>query len=1057
MRRLSHLFTLLLLIVGAVSAYAQTPTADPITVEEVPTGYYFIASTNETIDNVANPYIAANGDYMKLVAQSAVTTDAGTSQVGLWYIQKTGTSSNNKASYTIRSMEGSKYYWVADPKCKLGGGTPGVYNILQVSANGNEYYFSGIGGGITNPAYVNANSATGNDAFGRNNSGANNKWKLIPAGVKDITLNYTAGTNHFSVTKLAGNGKALSTSIDFYKDFEPSTITPNEATSDYSVTCAYNFPFEFGKFYKLTIRKGVNTTSSYVAWNVANANIDSKVAEANTNTMGAYWRFEIVPNTRNQVKLLTNAKGLTKAVTFGDITTDGNLATLSDNGTTFVVNTISPSGHADSYTNAFRLTNPNNNGANLNDINSHLGVWVNNLSITDEGSTFMVEAIDEQPTAITSISATDENGVTGSLSVSNYYVKANDLTNLEMPVSFSSNITGNSVQGSALNVTYRNNFGFTVSSATGEKQWNFLRARRANDQSLKNCYLQVRSSDNKIISRGTFDPTQIIQIRNYYKNDASKWAFVKEEGTLCKFKIYNKSTGDKVLYLSSNTVNSTDAQMVDASTVTTGFTSFFVEPNTNFTDYAGFTIRAEENNYAIGDHNNGVLSLWNDNGAINDHGSVFRVPTLIEDSKSAATQAVLTDCIGGLTSSAVTELNATNSDADFFAKFDELEAANTLYTTPDANKLYYIHPSRISGKSFAAFINATADAEGNILLGSGNYPDERRLTFTQAETPSVYVRFVPQNNGAYYLIQDVNSSFYYGYFADRTDNPSENRLYLVQNSAHAGHYTIDNVFDGVLGHVGLKENIATDRVKQYLWCRGESGSQAESYPMEFHSAYAYNDEDGARGKEGGCAYQVKVVDNYTAKVSAAGFASLCLPFSVTLPENVKAYRATAIERNNENEMTLVEVGTTIPAGEPVILEGSEGSYTLTINADNGTKATDNILTGATVKRTGINEEYYALAKKTIDETETTAFFRVDTHNMPANKAYLLKKDIPAEAANAAMFMFNFDGNGGEVTGINTATKAETESNVYYDLNGRRVLYPSHGIYVKGNGQKVFIK
>ena len=39
MRRISYLFTLLLLIVGAVSAYAQTPTATPIAVVEVPTGY----------------------------------------------------------------------------------------------------------------------------------------------------------------------------------------------------------------------------------------------------------------------------------------------------------------------------------------------------------------------------------------------------------------------------------------------------------------------------------------------------------------------------------------------------------------------------------------------------------------------------------------------------------------------------------------------------------------------------------------------------------------------------------------------------------------------------------------------------------------------------------------------------------------------------------------------------------------------------------------------------------------------------------------------------------
>lgn len=323
----------------------------------------------------------------------------------------------------------------------------------------------------------------------------------------------------------------------------------------------------------------------------------------------------------------------------------------------------------------------------------------------------------------------------------------------------------------------------------------------------------------------------------------------------------------------------------------------------------------------------------------------------------------------------------------------------------------------------------------------------------------MYVRFVPKNNGEYYLIQDVNSSFYYGYYADRSDANGNNKLYLVANADYAGHYTIHNAFDGVPGHVGLKENLATDVQKQYLWCRGGSASQAEEYPMEFHSAYWHNvtvlDENGV---EPGCAYQVKAVESYTAAISPAGYASLCLPFSVTLPESgLTAYKVTGINRDNNNEMNLESVGNTIPAGEPVILQGAAGNHTLTINTDNGTKATNNILTGATVKRTGISEEYYALAKKTIDEAETVAFFRVSTTNMPANKAYLLKKNIPASALNAAMFMFNFDGNGGEVTDINIATKAETESNVYYDLNGRRVLYPSHGIYVKGNGQKVFIK
>lgn len=72
-----------------MSAYAQTPTATPIAVEEVPTGYYFIASTNGSAYDLANPYIVPNGGTaMKLVSQSAVTTDLSASNVGIWYIKR---------------------------------------------------------------------------------------------------------------------------------------------------------------------------------------------------------------------------------------------------------------------------------------------------------------------------------------------------------------------------------------------------------------------------------------------------------------------------------------------------------------------------------------------------------------------------------------------------------------------------------------------------------------------------------------------------------------------------------------------------------------------------------------------------------------------------------------------------------------------------------------------------------------------------------------------------------------------------------------------------------
>ena len=68
----------------------------------------------------------------------------------------------------------------------------------------------------------------------------------------------------------------------------------------------------------------------------------------------------------------------------------------------------------------------------------------------------------------------------------------------------------------------------------------------------------------------------------------------------------------------------------------------------------------------------------------------------------------------------------------------------------------------------------------------------------------------------------------------------------------------------------------------------------------------------------------------------------------------------------------------------------------------------------------------------------------------ANKAY-----ATSDAAGSAPQMLSF--NFGNVTGIDTIQNQKGENNTYYDLNGRRVLYPVHGIFVKANGQKVYIR
>lgn len=1069
MRKISQLFTLLLLIVGAVSAYAQTPTADPITDEEVPDGYYFIASTQSTIDNVTNPYIAANGGTMKLVSQSDVTTDASTSQVGLWYIRKTGTDgSDNHSTFSIQSMEGNKYYWGVGGNCPLQT-TVGIYRIGK-DDSGYYFYGNGTTGNITNTDYVNATSAT---VFGRNTSGANNKWKLIPAGVKNITLNYTAGSRSFSKTKLAGIGKEASTSFtaDFYDSFEPSTVNVASDVDAYSVVCTTSFPFVEGKYYKMKIRwandndnndlnvksDGVYTYRS-ISWDGnVNSNITTRNAESEGN--GALWCVKPVAGTTNQVYLCSAVGGCVLTIAN---TSNKTMAKMTLNaGTPFECKKKANNTDAN-YNNGFRLAALTDDNINLNDISGTLGYWApgsQGRSDQDAGSTFTIYEPSAQPIAVTEVKATNtttNEAITFDADNSLYVVSTQTTGNVVVKGNsfFTIDDSNSSFDGTTLSVNYTSNDAPYVLSGTTDdtRHWQAIRSRNDNSHYLKLSGDNVASGPNK--SAGNVNRSSLSAIKTFNATDEVQWAIVPADGGFDRFYLVNKANATKKAYLASETQGT-------LVTFTDKGTPFYLAAQPTFDGYTGgFTIQPNNSDtHAVGDHCSDNLGYWSSRGSseLADAGSIFHAD-LLADCKAIVDAQTNNGYVGSLATSVSTTLNALNGNGDqasitaYLEKYDELLASNDSYVTPETDALYRITFNRCN--AVAAATNAVADAEGNVQNGSGDSPQERLLALIRntVNTPSALVRF--HQSGDNYTIEDVNSGYYYGFHY----NDASARMFLVPSTNQKGQFAIVNNFSGTLPYVGLKETSVRDDSKRFLWSCGSYESEVfDNYPyVRFHSGVSAN----STVAEAGCVLSIQKVTTYPVSISAARFASLCLPFSVTLPESgLTAYKVTAINRDNNNEMNLEEVGSTIPAGEPVILEGDgdKDSYTLTINTENGTRVTGNILTGATVKRTGISEEYYALAKKTIDETETTAFFRVETHNMPANKAYLLKKDIPAEAANAAMFMFNFDGNGGEVTGINTATKAEAESNVYYDLNGRRVLYPSHGIYVKGNGQKVFIK
>lgn len=199
-------------------------------------------------------------------------------------------------------------------------------------------------------------------------------------------------------------------------------------------------------------------------------------------------------------------------------------------------------------------------------------------------------------------------------------------------------------------------------------------------------------------------------------------------------------------------------------------------------------------------------------------------------------------------------------------------------------------------------------------------------------------------------------------------------------------------------------------------------------------------------------WQLVKVTSVPVTIKSVGWASVAFPFAVQVPaeSGVKAYFA---ESADDTRMMLSEITDgIIPANTGVLLAKDGGC---TVNLPIVTTTTtypNNKLACATAERDGYaSKANYMLSAK----TGTVGFLPSTMTLVPANKAFLPAANITSGLGQAQMLSFYI---GGTVTGINAATAdAQNGNDVYYDLNGRRVLYPAHGIYVTGNGKKVFIK
>ena len=196
-------------------------------------------------------------------------------------------------------------------------------------------------------------------------------------------------------------------------------------------------------------------------------------------------------------------------------------------------------------------------------------------------------------------------------------------------------------------------------------------------------------------------------------------------------------------------------------------------------------------------------------------------------------------------------------------------------------------------------------------------------------------------------------------------------------------------------------------------------------------------------------WQIAEATSLPVKVSEVLWTALCLPVDVVVPEASVA-EVYVVEQAASNKVTLraLDAGTLLKAGEGVIIHTSEAkTFNLNISyAGTAAKDTGNLLSGATARRTGLGEKsFYGLGNK-----DGVAFYLSTGTEVPANKSYLLASQIPS-GQSALAFYF------GTETGIGQVAGAVDPNEVYYDLRGRRVLYPSQGVFVTSKGEKVYIK
>lgn len=550
----------------------------------------------------------------------------------------------------------------------------------------------------------------------------------------------------------------------------------------------------------------------------------------------------------------------------------------------------------------------------------------------------------------------------------------------------------------------------------------------------------------------TADNSSKNDFANYY-NPNKYWKFVTD-GLQVKM-----VCGDGKYVHLSNPVNGGTEKATFVEGAENG-TKFYLNNSTNASYSDGFVLKYADNTY-LGDHASPPdhsLGTWNNTGAAGGGGSCFAVDghaitpndLMVLHTRINVTQPDLASNVLRVANSAQVdeankrwyELNALASEITPKYLVDVYNIAFTAQ--PEIGAYYRIKNLGASTNIYPSTINIEANTVGEIPSTNDDARVFELKTASDAMAPQLW-QFVANGDGTF-KIKNANTNCAW---ANKTATGENFDMTTAENTdVHAGNF---NILAVPVSSVASEGTIASvnNGVSTFLIRNGLSAVKATD---DAHLQLA--ESGGATYSDNVNYWQIEKVTSIPVTITAAKYATVGYPFNVKVRNmDVRVYYA---KEAANGVMKLTEAtDQIIPANQGAILY-YEGEGTTTANLDivseRGAGFEGNILTASTAKRTGFTTKTtYGLSNK-----DGVVSFRLNTDTyVPANKSYLLATNYNSGSGSAQQLLFSFDN---VVEGIdNAVVDGQNANKVYYDLQGRRVMYPAHGIFVTENGEKVFIK